>query len=102
MVAIEWFEGCRTELDDLFALADDAPVQVDRYRDLGRILVARDGPVVAGHLQLVVAEDASEAEVKSIAVRARESAVAFPSTLAPDGAAGASPGAVGDRKRDVA
>ena len=69
MVAIEWFEGCRTELDDLFALADDSPVQVARYRDLGRILVARDGPVVAGHLQLVVAEDASEAEVKSIAVR---------------------------------
>ena len=69
MVAIEWFEGCRTELDDLFALADDSPVQVARYRDLGRILVARDGPVVAGHLQLVVAEDAREAEVKSIAVR---------------------------------
>ncbi len=69
MVRIEWFEGCRAELDDLFALADDSPVHVARYRDLGRILVARDGPLVAGHLQLVVAEDGSEAEVKSIAVR---------------------------------
>ena len=69
MVAIEWFEGCRAALDDLFALADDSPMQVARYRDVGRVLVALDGPVVAGHLQLVVAEGESEAEVKSIAVR---------------------------------
>jgi GNAT superfamily N-acetyltransferase len=69
MLIIEWFEGDRTALAELFALADDAPAQVERYRDLGRVLVARDGPVVVGHLQLVVDEDAGQVEVKSLAVR---------------------------------
>ena len=69
VVAIEWFEGARGELADLFALADDSPVQVARYRDLGRILVARDGSIVVGHLQLVDGADEGAAEVKSLAVR---------------------------------
>ena len=69
MVMIEWFDGSRTELADLFALADDSPAQVERYRDLGRVLVARDGPAVIGHLQLIPGERAAEAEVKSLAVR---------------------------------
>ena len=69
MPAIEWFEGSRDELADLFALADDSPVALSAYRDLGRVLVARDGPVVIGHLQLVAADSAGAAEVKSIAVR---------------------------------
>jgi GNAT superfamily N-acetyltransferase len=68
MPAIEWFEGSRDELADLFALADDSPAALSAYRDLGRVLVARDGPAVIGHLQLV-AGDAGAAEVKSIAVR---------------------------------
>jgi ribosomal protein S18 acetylase RimI-like enzyme len=68
MVAIEWFEGSRTELDDLFALADDSPTQVARYRELGRVLVARDGPVIVGHLQLVPTDDDALAEIKSLAV----------------------------------
>jgi GNAT superfamily N-acetyltransferase len=67
--AIEWFEGSRDELADLFALADDSPAALSAYRDLGRVLVARDGPVVIGHLQLVAADSAGAAEVKSIAVR---------------------------------
>jgi GNAT superfamily N-acetyltransferase/catechol 2,3-dioxygenase-like lactoylglutathione lyase family enzyme len=66
-VVIEWFEGSRSALADLFALADDSPEQVDGYRDLGRVLVARDGPMVIGHLQLVAGER-SEAEIKSLAV----------------------------------
>jgi hypothetical protein len=41
--AIEWFEGSRDELADLFALADDSPAALSAYRDLGRVLVARDG-----------------------------------------------------------
>jgi GNAT superfamily N-acetyltransferase/catechol 2,3-dioxygenase-like lactoylglutathione lyase family enzyme len=66
---IEWFEGSRSALADLFALADDSREQVERYRDLGRVLVARDGPTVLGHLQLVPGESADETEVKSLAVR---------------------------------
>ena len=49
MPAVEWFEGFRDELADLFALADDSPVAVRAamaervyaavgFRDLGRIL----------------------------------------------------------------
>lgn len=79
MVAIEWFEGPREELAGLFAAADDSRAAVATYRDLGRVLVARDGSTVIGHLQLLAGErtreaDAageaeSEAEVKSLAVR---------------------------------
>lgn len=64
---IEWFDGERGELADLFALADDSPAAVRSYRDLGRVLVARDGRAVVGHLQLV-ATDPVRAEVKSVAV----------------------------------
>jgi GNAT superfamily N-acetyltransferase len=66
---IHWFEGPRSELADLFALADDSPEQVERYRDLGRVLVARDGGAVIGHLQLVPCERTNETEIKSLAVR---------------------------------
>jgi GNAT superfamily N-acetyltransferase len=66
---IEWFEGSRAALADLFALADDSPKQVERYRDIGRVLVARDGLTVIGHLQLIPGERANETEVKSLAVR---------------------------------
>jgi GNAT superfamily N-acetyltransferase len=69
-VAIDWFEGPREALADLFELADDSPVAVSRYRELGRVLVAKDGPTVIGHLQLIVGAGAGEAEVKSLAVRA--------------------------------
>ena len=69
MPAIEWFEGSRDELADLFALADDSPAALSAYRDLGRVLVAGDGPAVIGHLQLVAGDSAGAAEVKSIAVR---------------------------------
>lgn len=69
MLTIDWFDGSRAALTDLFALADDSPERVSSYRDLGRVLVARDGPTVIGHLQLIAGERADEAEVKSIAVR---------------------------------
>ncbi len=67
---VEWFEGTRDQLADLFALADDSPVAVRAYRDLGRVLVAREGTTVIGLLQLVDGDSAHEAEVKSLAVRA--------------------------------
>ena len=66
---IEWFEGSRQELSDLFALADDSAAAVATYRALGRVLVARDGATVIGHLQLVAGDSEDEAEVKSLAVR---------------------------------
>jgi GNAT superfamily N-acetyltransferase/catechol 2,3-dioxygenase-like lactoylglutathione lyase family enzyme len=70
VAAIEWFEGSRDELGELFALADDSAAAVQGYRDLGRVLVARDGSVVIGHLQLIANDDVGgEAEVRSIAVR---------------------------------
>jgi GNAT superfamily N-acetyltransferase len=66
---IEWFEGPRQALADLFAEADDSAAAVTRYRDAGRVLVATDGARVVGHLQLVDGGRDDEAEVKSIAVR---------------------------------
>jgi len=65
---IEWFDGPRDDLAELFALADDSPAAVSAYRDLGRVLVARDGATIVGHLQLVAGEG-PRAEVKSLAVR---------------------------------
>jgi GNAT superfamily N-acetyltransferase len=69
MLMIDWFEGSREALADLFALADDSAAAVSRYRDLGRVLVARDGSTIVGHLQLTAGERDDEAEVKSLAVR---------------------------------
>ena len=69
MVRIDWFDGPRAALSGLFALADDAPVQVQRYRQLGRVLAAWDGPTVVGHLQLITPERGDDVEVKSLAVR---------------------------------
>lgn len=69
MPTIEWFESSREALADLFALADDSAAAVSRYRDLGRVLVARDGSTIVGHLQLTASEHDDEAEVKSLAVR---------------------------------
>ena len=68
MPTIEWFEGPREALADLFAEADDSPAAVSAYRDLGRVLVAREDSDVVGHLQLVDGDGADEAEVKSVAV----------------------------------
>jgi ribosomal protein S18 acetylase RimI-like enzyme len=67
MTTIEWFDGPRDALADLFALADDSAAAVRDYRDLGRVLVARDGSLVIGHLQLVVGD--GEAQINSLAVR---------------------------------
>jgi ribosomal protein S18 acetylase RimI-like enzyme len=69
MPTVEWFEGPREGLADLFAEADDSPAAVSAYRDLGRVLVAMEGSDVVGHLQLVDGDGADEAEVKSVAVR---------------------------------
>jgi GNAT superfamily N-acetyltransferase/catechol 2,3-dioxygenase-like lactoylglutathione lyase family enzyme len=69
MVTIEWYDGPREGLADLFALADDSPAAVSAYRDLGRVLIARDSSGVIGHLQLIATGRSTDVEVKSLAVR---------------------------------
>jgi GNAT superfamily N-acetyltransferase len=63
MATIDWFDGDRAELQELFELADDSAAAIAGYRDRGRVLVARDGDAIVGHLQLI------DDELKSLAVR---------------------------------
>jgi ribosomal protein S18 acetylase RimI-like enzyme len=65
---IDWFEGDRTSLTELFTLAEDSRQQLDAYLPLGRVLVARDGDAVVGHLQLVPTGRDGEIELKNMAV----------------------------------
>ena len=67
-VRIEPFVGDRTELADLFALADDSPTAIAAYRDLGTLLVARDDRGAIG-LALVIADrKRGTAELKALAI----------------------------------
>ncbi|HJQ44628.1 MAG TPA: GNAT family N-acetyltransferase [Jatrophihabitantaceae bacterium] len=66
---IDWYDGPRSELRDLFAEAEDSTEQLDAYLPLGRVLVARRGSEFAGHLQLIPTDDTSEIEIKNMAVR---------------------------------
>src|SRR5882757_9244100 len=61
------YDEDRTSLLSLFAMADDSPAQIARYLLFGQILVARDGGVVIGHLQILEA-DSGTFEIKSMAV----------------------------------
>jgi ribosomal protein S18 acetylase RimI-like enzyme len=54
--------GPRSEIRRLFELAEDSAELLDAYIDDGRVLVAREGEAIVGHLQLV------DAEVKNMAV----------------------------------
>ena len=60
--------GDRSALRPLFELAEDSATQLDSYIDAGRVLVARQGDAVVGHLQLVPTGRDGEIELKSIAV----------------------------------
>jgi GNAT superfamily N-acetyltransferase len=68
-VRVELYTGSRAALRPLFALAEDAPSQLDAYLHAGRVLVARRGAMVIGHVQLVDTGHAGELEVKNMAVR---------------------------------
>jgi GNAT superfamily N-acetyltransferase len=57
------YEGDRELLRPLFELAEDSRAQLDSYLPLGRVLVARDGGELVGHIQLI------GNEIKNIAVR---------------------------------
>jgi GNAT superfamily N-acetyltransferase len=67
-VHVEIFEGDRARLRPLFELADDSAALLDAYVDEGRVLVARDGDEVIGHLQLVATDDGDVVEIKNMAV----------------------------------
>jgi GNAT superfamily N-acetyltransferase len=68
-VAVEWYAGDRDALRPLFELAEDSPAELDSYLHCGRILIARTGPEIVGHLQLTDTGQPGQAEVKNMAVR---------------------------------
>jgi GNAT superfamily N-acetyltransferase len=68
-VRVEPYVGPREDLRPLFELAEDSAAQLDCYLGSGRVLVARSGDTVVGHLQLVETDHSSEIELKNMAVR---------------------------------
>lgn len=67
-MSIAWHDGPRAPLRPLFRLADDSAEQIDRYLELGRVLVATHASEVVGHAQLVPTERPGTIELKSVAV----------------------------------
>ena len=68
-IEVDWHVGPRAELRPLFELAEDSRSELDDYLDQGRVLVAVSGSSTAGHLQLVPTTNASEIELKNMAVQ---------------------------------
>jgi ribosomal protein S18 acetylase RimI-like enzyme len=68
-VTVEWYDGDRDALRPLFELAEDSAAELDSYQRAGRVLVARRGPRIVGHLQLTGDGRSRQAEVKNMAVR---------------------------------
>jgi GNAT superfamily N-acetyltransferase len=62
MIEIQEHAGPRAELRPLFELAEDSAAELDAYMGAGRVLVAREGERIVGHLQL------TDAEIKNMAV----------------------------------
>jgi len=67
-VRIEIHRGPRDSLRALFELAEDSAAELDSYIEAGRVLVARSGSEVIGHLQLTGTGDPGQAEIKNMAV----------------------------------
>ena len=68
LVTISLHHGSRAQLAALFSEADDSESEIARYRDLGAVLVARDGEETIGHVQVVETDAAGVFEIKSLAV----------------------------------
>jgi GNAT superfamily N-acetyltransferase len=68
MIRVEPHTGPRENLRALFELAEDSRQELDASIGEGRVLVARDGDRVIGHLQLTDRDAPEEAEVKNMAV----------------------------------
>ncbi|HZC72385.1 MAG TPA: GNAT family N-acetyltransferase [Jatrophihabitans sp.] len=67
-VEIEWHDGAREALRPLFELAEDSQELLDEYLGQGRVLVARRGAELLGHLQLTPTEHQGDIELKNMAV----------------------------------
>jgi GNAT superfamily N-acetyltransferase len=65
---IDRYDEDRNLLLPLLALADDSETQIATYISRGEMLVARDGDLIVGHLQLLETGDAGVFELKSMAV----------------------------------
>ncbi len=68
-VRIEPHTGPLDELRELFELAEDSPTELDTYLHAGRVLVARSGQDVLGHIQVVDSDHPGRVELKNMAVR---------------------------------
>jgi hypothetical protein len=71
-VEIDWYAGPHAQLRRLFELAEDSHSRLDRYIDLGRILLARRGARILGHLRLVPRVSSQDIKLKNMAVMPRE------------------------------
>ena len=67
MIAVERHTAPREDLRPLFELAEDSRAQLDAYLNEGRVLVARDGDRIVGHLQLTEVSPTT-LEVKNMGV----------------------------------
>lgn len=65
---VDWYDGDRAALRMLFEEAEDSAAQLDSYIDAGRVLVARRGNEIVGHLQLVPTGRDGAVELKNMAV----------------------------------
>ena len=66
---VEIYQGDRAALMPLFRLAEDSESELADYTGRGEVLVARDGGVILGHVQIVEAGSEGARELKSMAVR---------------------------------
>jgi predicted N-acetyltransferase YhbS len=66
--AIAAHSGPRAALRPLFELAEDSSRELDAYIDAGRVLVARDGDTIVGHIQITDTRRPADAELKNMAV----------------------------------
>jgi len=65
---LELYRGRRDALRGLFEMAEDSAALLDSYLDAGDVLVAVEGDVVVGHLQLLDTPDPHVSEIKNMAV----------------------------------
>jgi ribosomal protein S18 acetylase RimI-like enzyme len=62
------FRRDRRELLDLFKLADDSEAQINRYMELGDLIVANANGAILGLVQVIETGEPGTLEIKSIAV----------------------------------
>lgn len=67
-LSIDWYGGPREALRALFEEAEDSQQELDRYLHDGRVLVARLGRDIVGHVQLISQPD-RVIELKNMAVQ---------------------------------